>query len=322
MTTPRTDRNGQSDSATSDKPSVTYGIQKSVSPRVLWLRVLIVYAGALAALAYYPLTQSLFWLCVASYSLRVWGSEVAYHRYFAHRAFRAGRVMQFIMGVIGCLAGQRGPLWWAAMHYVHHRNADTKDDPHSPVAHSFWHAQSGWFMQPENLDTNLDLVSYYSKFPELRFINKHYSALFFGSALPLFAAGHFGLLGPDVSGLAAVCWGAFLPTTLSVHIVSLVNSIGHRRQGLGGFRRYATSEESVNRPILALFTFGMGWHNNHHRYAAASRAGFAWYELDLGYYSLRLLALLGLVRDLRPVPPRILAEGHITTTDRMDADVA
>lgn len=299
--------------------SITYGIQKSASARVLWFRVLIVYAGAVAALTYFPLTRSLFWLFVISYAVRVWGAEVAYHRYFAHRAFRTGRIMQCILGFIGCQAGQRGPLWWAASHYTHHRNADTQGDPHSPVTGTFWHAQSGWFMKPQNLDTNLDLVTFYSKFPELRFINKHYSAIFFGTSLLFFAAGHFGLLGPDVSGLAALCWGAFLPTTLSVHVVSLVNSIGHRKRGLGGFRRYETSDHSVNRPILALFTFGMGWHNNHHRYAAAARGGFAWYELDLGYYSLRLLALLRLVRDLRPVPLRILAEGRILAGSRTGA---
>ncbi len=293
------------------KTGGTYGIQKSASVSMLWFRVSIVYAGGLAALLYYPLTKSLFWLFVASYALRIWGSEVANHRYFAHRAFRAGRIMQFMMAFVSCMAGQRGPLWWAANHYIHHRNADTKEDPHSPVAHSFWTAQSGWFMKPQNLDTNLDLVAYYAKFPELRWLNKHYSEVFFGTSLLLFFAGHYGLFGQQVSGMAAICWGAFLPTTLSVHIVSLVNSLGHWRRGLGGSRRYDTADESVNRPILALFTFGMGWHNNHHRYAAAARGGFAWYEIDIGYYSLYALSLVGLVRDLRPVPTRILAEGNI-----------
>jgi stearoyl-CoA desaturase (delta-9 desaturase) len=92
---------------------------------------------------------------------------------------------------------------------------------------------------------------------------------------------------------------------------SFVNSLGHWRRGLGGSRRYDTADESVNRPLLALLTFGTGWHNNHHRYASAARAGFAWYEIDISYYVLRMLALVGLVRDLRPVPAKILSQGGI-----------
>lgn len=292
-------------------PAAQYGIQKGPP---LWLfksRLGLIYLGAISAIVFFPLTWPLFWLFLASYAVRMWSAEAVLHRFFAHRAFRAGRAMQFVLCVFGCLAGQRGPLWWAAIHYVHHRHADTKDDPHSPVAHSFWTAQSGWFLNPAYNDTDLDLVRYYARYPELRWLNKHYMTPFFVVAVLLFFVGHFGWLGPGASGLAAVCWGACLPATLSVSLFSLVNSLGHWRRGLGGSRRYETDDESVNRPILALLTFGTGWHNNHHRYAAAARAGFAWYEIDISYYVLRVLALVGLVRDLRPVPERILILGGI-----------
>lgn len=293
------------------RTAVEYGIQKGPPLWLFKLRVSIIYAGAIAALVVFPLTWPLFWLFVVSYAVRMWSAEAVLHRFFAHRAFRTGRVMQFVLGFLGCQAGQRGPLWWAAIHHVHHKNADTKDDPHSPVAHSLWTAQSGWFMNPKYTDTNLDLVRYYARYPELRWLNKHYMTPFAGVAVLLFLAGHLGWLGSQISGLAALCWGVFLPATLSVHFFSLVNSIGHWRRGLGGSRRYDTDDESVNRPILALLTFGTGWHNNHHRYAAAARAGFAWYEIDISYYVLRVLALVGLVHDLRPVPVRILVHGGI-----------
>jgi hypothetical protein len=83
---------------------------------------------------------------------------------------------------------------------------------------------------------------------------------------------------------------------------------------------YATNDSSVNSPIVALLTFGTGWHNNHHRYAASARAGFAWYEIDVTYYSLRLLAMLGLVSDLRPVPRKILEEGGILRAAELERD--
>ena len=58
---------------------------------------------------------------------------------------------------------------------------------------------------------------------------------------------------------------------------------------------------------LALLTFGEGWHNNHHFYPGSARQGFRWWELDTTYYFLRLLALCGLIWDLRRPPPEALA---------------
>ena len=55
---------------------------------------------------------------------------------------------------------------------------------------------------------------------------------------------------------------------------------------------------------------GEGWHNNHHRYAAAARQGFFWWEVDTTYYVLRVMARLGLIRDLRPPPRHVLDEGR------------
>ena len=73
-----------------------------------------------------------------------------------------------------------------------------------------------------------------------------------------------------------------------------------------GSRRYQTDDESRNSLALALITLGEGWHNNHHRYPGATRQGFFWWEIDLTYYGLVLLSWLRVIRDLRPVPARVL----------------
>jgi stearoyl-CoA desaturase (delta-9 desaturase) len=94
--------------------------------------------------------------------------------------------------------------------------------------------------------------------------------------------------------------------------VALVNSLCHRPDVPGGFRRYDIADRSVNRPLLALATLGGGWHNNHHRYAAPARAGFAWGELDPAYYVLRALELLRLVRDVKSrIPDDVLKDGGL-----------
>jgi stearoyl-CoA desaturase (delta-9 desaturase) len=121
-------------------------------------------------------------------------------------------------------------------------------------------------------------------------------------------------LGDGVSGWAAVLWGGYLPTTLALHMTSLVNSIGHMPNIPGGYRRFQSlPDRSVNRPLLALLMLGAGWHNNHHRFGGAARAGFAWYEFDPVYWSLRALASLGVISNLKgSIPASILREGGLS----------
>jgi stearoyl-CoA desaturase (delta-9 desaturase) len=93
-------------------------------------------------------------------------------------------------------------------------------------------------------------------------------------------------------------WGFFVSTVLLFHATVTINSLAHRF----GSRRYATRDDSRNNWLLALLTFGEGWHNNHHHFPGAVRQGVAWWELDLTWYGLRAMAALGLVWDLKAMP--------------------
>ena len=84
----------------------------------------------------------------------------------------------------------------------------------------------------------------------------------------------------------------------------------HSLAHLIGRRRFATGDNSRNSALLSVITLGEGWHNNHHRFPGATRQGFYWWEFDPTYYALKLLARLGIVWNLRPVPARVLAEGR------------
>jgi stearoyl-CoA desaturase (delta-9 desaturase) len=77
-----------------------------------------------------------------------------------------------------------------------------------------------------------------------------------------------------------------------------------------GFRRYGTKDDSRNNLVLALLTFGEGWHNNHHYYPAAACQGFYWWEIDITYYLLVMLSWFGLVWDLKRPPARVLEAGR------------
>ena len=286
----------------------TYGIQKE-SITVIKVRLVVVHIGALAAF-FVPFDWMLVWLLAASWLIRMFGVEAGYHRYFSHRAFKTSRAFQFVLGLLGASSGQRGPLWWAAHHRSHHRHSDQDGDLHSP-RDGFWHAHLGWLLDKKNVDTDLDAVPDFARYPELRWLNRFYLVPMLAFLALLAVGGAYGWFGPNVGAWGAVLWGFFLPTAGVLHVTLAVNSIAHLRGRMGGSRRFDTTDGSVNHAWLALPTTGASWHNNHHRYGAAARAGFAWWEVDLSYIGLKMLEACRIVWGLRPVPREVLAEGRL-----------
>ncbi|MEP6784027.1 MAG: fatty acid desaturase, partial [Acidobacteriota bacterium] len=223
--------------------------------------------------------------------------------------FHAGRVVQLFLAVVGAQTGQRGPLWWASKHRMHHQHVETSLDPHSPVAHGFTYAYIKWIGKSDGLATDLDSVPDYATFPELRWINRYYWVPYYSGGALVTLAGYFGWFGQSIGALGALLWGFYVPSVLALHSVALINTLGHGVLPLGTYRSFNTSDQSRNRPILAFFTLGAGWHNNHHRFAASARAGFRWYEIDPTYWVLCMLEWLGVIRDLRrAIPSDVLAE--------------
>lgn len=271
--------------------------------RIDWPRVLpylLLHAGCLGAL-WVGASPVAVGIAAALFVIRMFAVTAFYHRYFSHRAFRTSRAAQFVFALLAASAVQRGPLWWASHHRHHHAHSDRAADSHSARQHGFLWSHLGWFLARENFATRLNLVSDLARYPELRWLDR------FDVAVPaLLAAALYGLgawmaqAAPALgtTGGQLVVWGFCISTVALHHATFTINSLAHRF----GARRYATRDDSRNNPWLALLTFGEGWHNNHHHFPGAARQGFYWWEVDLTYYGLRLLAALGLVWDLRPVP--------------------
>ena len=119
-----------------------------VTAAVFW----IVQASALLVFAV-PVSVGLVLLWAASHFLRAIGLTLAFHRYFAHRAFKMNRIARFVWAFIGTAAMQKGPLWWAGHHVNHHRFADRDGDPHSPMVSGLYYAHIGWFLNDVKHDT-------------------------------------------------------------------------------------------------------------------------------------------------------------------------
>jgi stearoyl-CoA desaturase (delta-9 desaturase) len=268
-----------------------------------WLRVAPYFAMHLACFGVLWVDWS--WTAVGValtlYVLRMLAITGFYHRYFSHKSFRTSRAMQFLFALLGASAVQRGPLWWASQHRHHHTHAEDEQDPHSPHRHGFLWSHTGWFLARANFTTRMAVVPDLAKYPELRFLDRFDALVPLLLALGLYTAGELiahSAPALATSGLQLLVWGFAISTVVLYHATFTVNSLAHT---FGG-RRYATCDQSRNNLWLALLTFGEGWHNNHHRFPGSARLGFYWWEIDLTYYFLRLLAALGLIWDLRPVP--------------------
>jgi stearoyl-CoA desaturase (delta-9 desaturase) len=284
------------------------GVDADEPERIDWLRV-VPFAGIHAALFAVPwvgVSGVAVAVAVGLYVLRMFAVTAFYHRYFSHRAFKTSRAMQLLFALLGASAVQRGPLWWAAHHRHHHAHSDRASDPHSPQQHGFVWSHMGWFLARANFPTKLELVRDLARYRELALLDRFDAAVPLLLAIGLFVAGAaLERFAPSLgtNGWQLLVWGFAVSTVAVWHATFAINSLAHTL----GRRRFATRDTSRNNFPLALLTLGEGWHNNHHRFPAAARQGFRWWEIDLTYYALRALALTGLIWDLRAVPAAVRA---------------
>ncbi len=243
-----------------------------------------VHLGCLAAF-WLPFSWSLVGLAAGLYLVRMFAITAGYHRYFSHRTYKTSRAFQLVLAVLALLSLQKGPLWWAAHHRHHHRYSDRHGDLHSPGLQGFLWAHLGWILSTEHDATDYPRVADLARYPELVWLNRWHLVPGLALAAVLLAAG----------GFPAIVWGFCISTVVTWHITFSINSLTH----MIGRRRYRTKDDSRNSLVLAILTLGEGWHNNHHYYKASTRQGFYWWEIDPTYYALRLLALVGVVWDLK-----------------------
>jgi stearoyl-CoA desaturase (delta-9 desaturase) len=98
-----------------------------------------------------------------------------------------------------------------------------------------------------------------------------------------------------VGGLPWLVWGVFVRLVAVYHITWLVNSASHRF----GYRTYVTTDRSTNCWWVGLLAWGEGWHNNHHAFPFSARHGLRWYELDVTWLTVRLLAFFRLAAEVK-----------------------
>jgi stearoyl-CoA desaturase (delta-9 desaturase) len=252
---------------------------------------ILVHLGCLAAI-WTGVTLPAVVICVALYWVRLFAIGAGYHRYFSHRAYATGRIFQFILAALAQSTAQKSVLWWAAKHRHHHQFSDTENDVHSPRHTGFLYSHVGWIFARRHGATDLRRVGDLVRFPELMWLHKY----------ELVPAVVLAVLCFLVGGWSGLVVGFLWSTVLVYHATFCINSLAHVR----GTKRYVTGDDSRNNWLLAFFTMGEGWHNNHHAYQSSVRQGFRWWEIDATYAILKTLSWIGVVWDLKTPPLQVL----------------
>jgi fatty-acid desaturase len=270
-------------------PSI-FAHDKTVTQPVVWLTTFIIVAfhiGALVALFFFSwqaflVAMFLWWLAGGL------GVGVGYHRLLTHRGYKTYKWVEYFLTVCGTLTLEGGPIFWVATHRMHHQNTDKDGDPHSPRDGGFW-AHVGWLLTGQTMHNDAgNLLPYV---PDLR-KDKFHVWISRWHWIPITS---LGLILLAVGGWKVLLWGIFFRTVLGLHSTWLVNSATH----MWGSRRFPTGDTSKNSFWVALLTFGEGWHNNHHAHPQSVRHGLAWYEVDVNWYGISALRMLGLAWDLK-----------------------
>jgi len=235
-------------------------------------------------------------LCMSLYWVRIFAIGAGYHRYFSHRAYSTSRAFQLVLAVMSMTTTQKSVLWWAAKHRDHHLHSDTERDVHSPRHKGFIYSHLGWIFTRAHDVADLTRIADFARYPELMWLHRHELVPPIVLAVLCFVIGGW-------SGLVV---GFFWSTTLVYHATFCINSLAH----VHGRQRYVTGDDSRNNALLAFFTMGEGWHNNHHAYQSSVRQGFRWWEIDLTYYILKALSFTGLVWSLKAPPVAVLRNEH------------
>ncbi len=218
-----------------------------------------------------------------------------YHRLWSHRTYRAAWPLRVFLAVFGTFSLQNSILIWAARHRIHHRYVDDVErDPHS-IKTGFWHAHIGWMVRHwPTSQVDFSQVRDLERDPVVMWQHRHYWSLvwLFNLGVPV----ALGFLAGDVVGMVLLA-GAFR-LAFSQHCTFFINSLAHT----WGKRTYSDANTARDNGVIALLTWGEGYHNFHHAFQTDYRNGLRWWHFDPGKWLIAVCSWLGLASELKRTP--------------------
>ena len=282
-------------------------------PPIIWHNAIILTLTPLLAAVLIPLygfTVGFHWSewAVFGFFMAMTGFSITagYHRLWAHKAYKSHPVLRLWYAVWGACSLQNSVLHWASDHRRHHRFVDEDGrDPYS-ASRGFWFSHIGWILRqyPSGVD-DFSNIKDLQKDPILRWQHKYYLplAIFMNAGLPLLLGFMMGKL-----------WGflllaGLLRLVLNHHFTFFINSLAH----IWGRRPYSVDNSARDNDLLALFTYGEGYHNFHHRFQHDYRNGICWWHYDPSKWFIRMGTYLGITSDLKLSSKYQIEKARLTT---------
>ena len=277
--------------------------------KIDWTPTLFLFLTPLAAVIFVPLYifkegwhWSLFFIFAALWAITELAITAGYHRFLSHRSYSASTMMKVFYLLFGAGAFQASALKWGTDHRRHHRFVDTEKDPYN-IKNGFWNAHIGWLLwdtEPEYLnkfapDLESDRLIYLQ--------HKFYAplAILTGFGLPILAG---ALIGRPWGGLV---FAGFFRIVLAHHCTFFINSLCHTL----GRQPYSDSHSARDSFIMAILTFGEGYHNFHHEFQIDYRNGVRWYQWDPTKWFIKANSLLGWTTKLKRVPREAIVRAAV-----------
>jgi stearoyl-CoA desaturase (Delta-9 desaturase) len=235
---------------------------------------------------------------------------MGYHRLFSHLSFQAHWPVRLFTLLFGAAAFENSALCWAADHRKHHKFVDHDNDPYN-ISNGFWHAHIGWILFRVQPETDFSGVKDLRRDPLVMWQHNHYNAI-------------AGLAGLGIPALLGGLWngwegalGGFLIAGISritcvQQMTFCINSLCHTL----GRQPYSNRCTARDSGLMALLTFGEGFHNFHHEFQHDYRNGVKPWQFDPTKWSIWLLHQCGLIKELRRVPEGEILKAEVAEQQR------
>lgn len=245
------------------------------------------------------------------------GITAGYHRLYSHSTYKVHPVVEAFVLFFGTMATQGSVLRWSFDHRHHHAFVDTDKDPYS-INKGFWYAHFLWLLEkPKPIESKV--VADLLKKPLVVFQDRYYGLLMVlsNTLVSLF----FGWCFNDYVGSFLFIW--LVRLFLMHHFTWFINSLAHT----WGARTFCQELSAVDNFLMALVTFGEGYHNYHHTFSNDYRNGIRWYHFDPSKWLIWSLNKLGLASDLKTsqdhtIQRRIILERKELLLDKIRTSLA
>jgi stearoyl-CoA desaturase (delta-9 desaturase) len=281
-------------------------------PPINWPAAIVLTATPLAAATVIPWYSFNF-----DFSLAAWLSFIVlltfnglsitggYHRLWAHRAYEAHWSLRIFFMLFGAMAIQNSILIWGSSHRTHHRHVDAVDEDPYSINRGFWFAHIGWMLRSyESGKPNFSNANDLLNDKIVMFQHNHYLAIVLAMNIGLPLA--LGWMLGDLWGVFLL--GGLLRLVVSHHVTFFINSLCH----MWGTRPYTDENTARDNPVLAVFTWGEGYHNYHHIFQYDYRNGVKWWQYDPTKWLILSLSWVGITKNLKRCSDFAIQKAQLT----------